>query len=98
MVNLKEELLEIFKEENENFERLFVKARFASKWDYRDSSIYEITSNYNKLMEFASAFTYYPSYGSQSFYGQILLNDGSWLEVQNYDGLEFWKRIKRPDF
>lgn len=95
-VNLKEELLEIFDEEC--FKDLFVKARIARRWDYRPNSLYGITGDYNKLMEFASAFTYYPSYGEQNFYGQILLNDGSWLEVQSYDGEEYWERIKRPEF
>jgi hypothetical protein len=98
IVNLKEELLEIFEEENENFEELFLKARFARKWDYRQNSLYAITDDYNELIEFASAFTYFPSYGYQKFYGQILLNDGSWLEVNNEDGKEYWERIKRPKF
>lgn len=96
-INLKEELLENFEEE-ENFEELFVKARFARKWDYRQNSLYGIFDDYNELIEFASAFTYSPTYGSQQFYGQILLNDGSWLEIKNYDGKECWERIKRPTF
>lgn len=98
IINLKEELLDIFEEKKENFQELFIKARFARKWDYRSDSLYGITDDYNELIEFASNFTYSSSYGEQEFYGQILLNDGSWLELQNHDGKEYWERLKRPNF
>lgn len=95
-VNLKEELLEIFDEES--FKDLFVKARIARRWDYRDTSVYELTDNYDEFMEFASVFTYSISHGEQEIYGQILLNDNSWLEIKNYDGKEYWERIRPPQF
>lgn len=41
-------------------------------------------------------FNYEDGYGSQGLYGVVWFKDGTWLEREEYDGLEWWVHQKQP--
>ena len=41
-------------------------------------------------------FTYYNGYGEQELFGNIWLDDGTWLYRYVYDGSEYWSYIEGP--
>lgn len=43
-----------------------------------------------------SKIDYDDGYGSQSLFGLILMNDGSWYERGEYDGSEWWSHKQMP--
>lgn len=42
-------------------------------------------------------FEYNSGYGGQYLYGNVWLDDGSWLERGEYDGSEWWEHKTCPD-
>jgi hypothetical protein len=43
-------------------------------------------------------FEYDNDYGKQYVQGYIVMNDGTWFERDDYDGREWWKFKKKPEF
>lgn len=41
-------------------------------------------------------FNYNSGFGGQELFGMIWLNDGTWIERGEYDGLEWWELRKLP--
>ena len=41
-------------------------------------------------------FTYDDGYGTQEVEGTIMFKDGTWMERREYDGAEWWVRVKAP--
>lgn len=62
---------------------------------------YPLKVGYTKedLNEFLSSisFNYDNGYGSQNLFGNIWLEDGTWLERSEYDGAESWEYKNCPE-
>lgn len=43
-------------------------------------------------------FEYDNGFGGQELFGEVVFNDGTWLERGEYDGSEWWDFKKCPDF
>ncbi len=52
-----------------------------------------------QLTEFLNSlnFTYDNGFGGQELFGTVWLNDGTWLERDEYDGSEWWEHSKCPE-
>jgi len=52
---------------------------------------------YQEFIKYMKSVNYDAGYGSQNFFGFILLNDNSWFERHEYDGSECWVHKKQPN-
>lgn len=52
---------------------------------------------YQEFVEYMKGVNYDAGYGTQKFFGFVLLNDNSWFERDEYDGSECWTHKKRPN-
>ena len=85
-VNAKQELLDAIKSigiKCATIERSVLKLNY-SKEDYND------------FLD-SLDFMYDNGYGSQSLYGVVWLEDGTWLTRGEYDGSEWWEHHKLPE-
>ena len=85
-MNAKEELEQELKEVGGSFQGAVI-VRYGKKI-FEEHQLEEFLHYMN--------FEYDEGYGEVSFRGFVLLDNGSWLERDSYDGMEWWSLKKRP--
>lgn len=70
---------------------------------YSDSIHYVLTPNHTEkelkaFLEASFELNYNNSYGARELDGCVFFTDGSWLERNDYDGLEWWEHKTVPSF
>ncbi len=62
----------------------------------RNDEVFE-AKNYEDFVKYMKSVNYDSGYGSQNFFGFVLLSDDTWFERYSYDGKEYWAHKKRPE-
>ena len=101
MRNAKEELLEIIKELKIKCAYIIINEAYAFKKDDNENCYYILPLNYtneqyNNFIE-SLDFEYDAGYGGQELFGNVWLEDGTWLERGEYDGSEWWEHKVIPE-
>ena len=112
LVNALKEITEDFEiayydpdpEENDNRTEVYLKDLFAGarlrKGEFckfsENEKIFE-SSQFDEFKNYLENINYDASYGSQNFFGLVLLSDNTWFERYEYDGSECWVHKKRPE-
>jgi len=82
MINAKDELLKVLKENNKSVDDIISIGIRIYTYDNEPktiNSVDDLDINYNN------------GYGSQNLYGYVLLKNNTWLERNEYDGSEWWE-------
>lgn len=96
MINAKDELLEKLDEIDKTIDDIeYAKINFRPIGTPKDMD-FRKGSNEFDITQFD--FEYNEDYGRQYLFGYIVFEDGSWLERDEYDGLEDWVYREVPEY
>jgi hypothetical protein len=90
---------EVFQEAEALLEKLFQGARVrrgCPRRSLEEDKVFK-ENQYKEFKTFMESVNYDAGYGSQEFFGFVLLNNNSWFERHEYDGSECWVLKKRPE-